>query len=165
MKSQKLSLWQRKAELRLGHVLASLRQFRSLKTLTPTRSEWRVEVLVVGQARMRTLNRQYRGKDYSTDILSFYTPDPLYRLGFLGELVICLPILQAQAKKLNHKDSIELDVLLVHGLLHLLRFDHEKSHTEALKMAHWELKCLKALGYEKSQLGLIDRVGSGKRRE
>ena len=163
MKSRNLSLWQNKAEKRLKRILSVMRSLRGLKTLTPA-AEWKVEILMVGQARMKTLNRQYRGKDYSTDVLSFYTPDPLYQLGFLGELVVCLPILQSQSKKLNHADRIELDVLIVHGILHLLHFDHEKSQKEAVMMAQWELKCLMALGYEKDQLGLIDRSGSGRRK-
>lgn len=163
MKSKNLSLWQKKAEQRLKRILSVMRSLSGLQALTPA-AEWKVEIWVVGQARMKTLNRQYRGKDASTDVLSFYTPDPLYHLGFLGELVVCLPVLQAQAKELNHRDLVELDVLIVHGVLHLLHFDHEKSQKEAVRMAQWELQCLMALGYEKDQLGLIDRVGSGRRK-
>ena len=162
MNSQNLTRWQKKAERRLVQIIALMKQTRGLRSLGP-KADWQVELLIVGHARMRTLNGKYRGKDYSTDVLSFYTPEPLFRLGFLGELVICLPVLQSQAKKLKHTDSTELDVLLVHGVLHLLGLDHEKSLDEAKLMAKWELKCLEALGYEKNHLGLIDRTGSGTR--
>jgi probable rRNA maturation factor len=163
MSRQNLARWQKIAERQLNKVLTVVKQNRGLRSIGP-KVDWKVELLIVGQVRMRNLNRQYRGKDYPTDVLSFYTPEPLFQLGFLGELVICLPVMESQAKKLKHSSSIELDVLLVHGLLHLLRLDHEKNSDEARVMAKWELKCLKSMGYEKYQLGLIDRAGSGKRK-
>jgi rRNA maturation RNase YbeY len=60
----------------------------------------------------------------------------------LGDLVICTPVVLKQAKAFNHSWKKEIDLLLVHGLLHLLHFDHEKGKKEALEMAKWEKKLL-----------------------
>lgn len=76
------------------------------------------------------LNRQFRKKKYATDILSFSPVEA----SSLGELVFCVPILkkQAQVHELTLKE--ETLYLLIHGLLHLLGYDHEQSKTKALAM-------------------------------
>ncbi len=71
---------------------------------------------------MRRLNREWRKKDKPTDVLSF----PSGERGFLGDLVIDVPYAARQARSRGHSLERELQILLVHGVLHLLGFDHEK---------------------------------------
>ncbi len=78
----------------------------------------------------RKLNKIYRKKNYATDILSFEGASPLE----LGELVICPQVLQKQAKEHDLSFKAELAYMLIHGVLHLLGYDHERSATEAKKM-------------------------------
>ena len=66
------------------------------------------------------------------------------REGQLGEVVICLPVLKRQARERGHSEVAELEILLVHGALHLLGFDHELGPKQAAAMARWEGKLLPA---------------------
>ncbi len=95
---------------------------------------------LVGAPEMIRLNRQYRKIAYPTDVLSFSVPEVFFRSGVLGELVICLPTARRQAKEQGHAVERELEVLLVHGMLHLLGFDHEQGEKEAKAMERWERK-------------------------
>ena len=70
---------------------------------------------------MRSLNRRYRRKDRSTDVLAF----PGGANGFLGDVVISVPYASRQARRRGEPASREIDRLLVHGLLHLCGYDHE----------------------------------------
>ncbi len=94
---------------------------------------------LVGKTRMRSLNRQYRGRDYPTDVLAFQ----MDQIGkqtpvFLGDVVICLPIAIAQASRFNNTPNQEVLRLLIHGTLHLLGYDHEHSPQEAKRMQRKE---------------------------
>lgn len=82
---------------------------------------------------MRRLNREWRGVDRPTDVLSFPSgPDPSRPLrplppgGFLGDLAISIPYAARQARRRGHSTAREVQILLAHGLLHLLGYDHEK---------------------------------------
>jgi probable rRNA maturation factor len=103
---------------------------------------WQAEVQLVSGPVMKKLNAQYRGKDYATDVLSFPAPAPFLKQGQLGELVICRSVLARQAREQGHSVSNELDVLLAHGLLHLLGWDHERSSREASAQARLEQRLL-----------------------
>ncbi|MGD9850472.1 MAG: rRNA maturation RNase YbeY [Nitrospirales bacterium] len=94
---------------------------------------------LVGQTRMRQLNRTYRNRDYATDVLAFPI-DPLKSQEeiFLGDVVICLPTAQAQAGTFGNTPDQELLRLLIHGILHLLGYDHERSPKEARRMQRKE---------------------------
>lgn len=83
-------------------------------------------VVLTGDARLRTLNRQYRGMDKPTDVLSFGDIDQLSESGnlYLGDVVISVPRARAQAVAGGHSLSAELQLLAVHGALHLLGHDH-----------------------------------------
>jgi probable rRNA maturation factor len=72
---------------------------------------------------MKRLNKLYRGKNYATDILSFEAPEE----GTLGELVLCLPTIRSQARRTGLGEKGELGYMLVHGVLHMLGYDHEKT--------------------------------------
>ena len=80
-----------------------------------------LSILLCGDARMRTLNREWQGLDLPTDVLSFPSGEP----GFLGDVVIDVPYAARQAKRRGHPVSREVRILLAHGLLHLLGYDHE----------------------------------------
>ena len=80
-----------------------------------------LSVLLCGDARMRGLNRAFRGLDRPTDVLSF----PSGEEGFLGDLVVSVPYAARQARRLGHDLDREVQVLLAHGVLHLLGYDHE----------------------------------------
>jgi probable rRNA maturation factor len=115
--------------------------------LAPARKSWVLSVRIVGLARSRSLNSHYRQKDKPTNVLSFSgagsVPDGRH---FLGELVICAPVVAreavAQAKSLESHWAH----MTVHGVLHLLGFDHERE-PEAAKMASKEIQILDRLGF------------------
>ncbi len=109
------------------------------------------------RSRMARINRQARGKNQPTDVLSFPAPKVFQKQGFLGELVICVPVLREQAREQGHSIAEELDILLVHGVLHLLGYDHERGPAAARKMAKMELKILSILSNQPSYTGLIQR--------
>jgi probable rRNA maturation factor len=82
-----------------------------------------VSVLFCADARMRTLNRRYRGKDKTTDVLAF--PAGPGSGGFLGDIVISVPYATREARRREDTRSREIDRLLLHGYLHLMGHDHE----------------------------------------
>jgi probable rRNA maturation factor len=106
-----------------------------------------VSVRVVGAARSRSLNARYRGKDRPTNVLSFggagAMPDGRF---FLGELVICAPIVAREARAQGKSAESHWAHLTVHGMLHLLGFDHERP-AEAAKMEAREVQILDQLGF------------------
>lgn len=96
-----------------------------------------ISVLLVGDRSMRTLNRRYRGKDRTTDVLSFPLRGGRFsrvQSGLLGDIVISVPAAARQAREMGETLRSEIDRLLVHGFLHLLGFDHERGGTAARRM-------------------------------
>ncbi len=89
----------------------------------------------------KKLNWQYRQKDYATDILSFESGDP----GSVGELVFCPEVLETQAKEHKQTFDQELGLMLVHGMLHLLGFDHEEGGEDEKKMMSLQDEVFKEL--------------------
>jgi probable rRNA maturation factor len=77
---------------------------------------------------MAALNRRWRRKDHSTDVLSF--PAGGGDRGFLGDIVISLPYATRQARRRGEAPAREIDRLLLHGYLHLLGYDHEADEGE-----------------------------------
>jgi probable rRNA maturation factor len=87
-----------------------------------------LSILLCGDRRMRTLNRTWRRKDRPTDVLSFPTfkeSSSPSSSSSLGDLVIDVPYAARQARRRGHPVSREVQILLAHGLLHLLGYDHE----------------------------------------
>jgi probable rRNA maturation factor len=126
---------------------ASLRQ-AAQATLDQQRLKRHVELTIVitGNAQLRSLNRAFREVDAPTDVLSFATdeqprPDTVY----LGDVVISYSKAREQAQAGGHPIEAELQLLVVHGVLHLLGHDH---YTEAEKNAMWKAQAavLKKLG-------------------
>jgi probable rRNA maturation factor len=119
-----------------------------LKKIAPASARGDVCVALVSDARMRALNRQFRGKDKVTDVLSF----PAETRGFLGDVVIAAGVAKKQAKVAGHSLNTEIRVLTLHGLLHLLGYDHSSDDG---KMARIEARLRKKAGLPE---GLIERA-------
>lgn len=95
-----------------------------------------ISIAFVNDCEIKKLNKQYRGKNKVTDVLSFIyqIPDTKYEIPLNGEIIICYPQAVRQAKGDSHSVKEEIKLLLVHGLLHLCGYDHEKSLREAERM-------------------------------
>ncbi|MBS0171720.1 MAG: rRNA maturation RNase YbeY [Nitrospira sp.] len=96
---------------------------------------------------MRRLNRTFRQRDTTTDVLAFATregPGPSSAL--LGDVVISLPQAVRQSQRHQRGVDHELVVLLIHGILHLCGYDHERSEQEASRMSRRERAVLRAVG-------------------
>ena len=103
-------------------------------------------ILFVGDQRMRGLNRRYRGKDRTTDVLAFPMRGvPHSSSHLLGDVVIAVPTAARQAKQGHRSLDEELTVLLVHGILHLCGYDHERSEKEARRMHRRERMILRSI--------------------
>ena len=125
---------------------------RWLESIAPARARGTVTVALVTDARVRALNRRYRGKDAPTDVLSFSAAEA----GQLGDVVIAAGVARRQARAAGHAFGTELRVLALHGLLHLLGYDHERDEG---RMARLERRLRRAGGLRE---GLIER-GPGSR--
>ena len=93
-----------------------------------------VTVLLTDNREMRRLNSRFRGKRQATDVLSF--PAPASSSGFAGDIAISVEIASQNARALGHATSREVEILLLHGILHLAGYDHENDRGEmAMKEA------------------------------
>ena len=128
---------------------------RWLATIAPARARGTVTVVLTGDAAMRSLNRDWRGVDRATDVLSFPADDDgprvRGRVRHLGDIVIATGVARRQALAAGHAYAIELKVLALHGLLHLLGYDHE---TDAGQMHRLERRLRRKGGLPS---GLIER--------
>ncbi len=118
-----------------------------LVKIAPATARGDLCVAIVSDRRMRALNRQFRGKDYATDVLSF----PAESRGFMGDIVIASGVAKKQAKAAGHSLKTEIRVLTLHGLLHLLGYDHDADDG---KMARAEARLRRKAGLPE---GLIER--------
>jgi probable rRNA maturation factor len=125
-----------------------------LRRAAPSRARGEVTVALVSDARMRALNQMYRGKDYATDVLSFPVGLELEASAerFLGDIVIATGVARRQARDLGHSLAVELRILSLHGLLHLLGYDHERDRG---RMRTLEQRLLRQSGVRN---GLIERA-------
>jgi probable rRNA maturation factor len=116
-----------------------------------------ISVLLVGPARSRQLNQRYRGKDAPTNVLSFPAPVatlkasrsvpslPVGSGDLLGDLVICPSVLRLEARAQHKRVRDHWAHLFVHGVLHLVGFDHERLG-DARRMERREIRILRGLG-------------------
>ncbi len=100
-------------------------------------------LVFLNASEMKKINRQFRNKNKPTDILSFSSPD----LQSLGELLLCVDVLKKQAKNQKHSLKSEISYMLIHGILHLLGYDHEVSPQEEKTMFNLQDNCFKELGF------------------
>jgi probable rRNA maturation factor len=102
---------------------------------------------LVSDEEIRSLNRQYRKIDRPTDVLSFVMNEPNYetKAVMLGDIIISVPTAKAQAAKYGHSLEREMLFLTVHGMLHLLEYDHQNKADEQIMFAKQE-EVLQKLG-------------------
>ena len=100
----------------------------------------------VGTAEGRALNRQYRNRDYATNVLTFVYDDAPANGPVTGDLVLCVPVLQREAREQHKTLRAHCVHLVVHGTLHLQGYDHENDR-DARVMEALETDLLAALGY------------------
>ncbi|WP_457640350.1 rRNA maturation RNase YbeY [Persephonella sp.] len=95
-----------------------------------------VSITLTDNNTIKELNREWRGKDKPTDVLSFPIDEkpPGYRYKLLGDVVISLPYAKRQAEEIGFSYQEEVTRLLVHGILHLIGYDHETSEKDAKVM-------------------------------
>jgi probable rRNA maturation factor len=105
-----------------------------------------ISVLLVDPVHSRRLNHRYRGRDHSTNVLSFpaapVTNQPAVSL---GDLVICPQVLNREAREQGKRREAHWTHLFVHGLLHLVGYDHEQE-SDAVRMERREIRVLRQLG-------------------
>ena len=136
---------------------STLRRFLA-EAQTAVRLKGEVSVLLTTDAAVRKLNRQFRGKNKPTDVLSF----PAEGIGaeaLAGDLAISIDTARRQAAEQDHALACELKILILHGLLHLAGYDHESDDG---KMARRERRLRAALGLP---AGLIERAATRKDRK
>lgn len=85
-----------------------------------------ITLVFLSTPEMKKINKNFRGKNKPTDVLSFESMEE----DVLGELLFCFDVLKKQAKQQRHSDSHEFSYMLIHGILHLLGYDHELSKKE-----------------------------------
>ena len=116
--------------------------------LTVRRKAWQVNVVLFGEKSARALNRDFRGKDYATNVLSFpfdAAPAPSAGPPLLGDVVICPAIVEREAAEQGKPLRDHYAHLTIHGVLHLLGYDHETDR-DAERMERLERRLLAALG-------------------
>lgn len=124
---------------RASHIPTDARLRRWARATLPAAT---VTLRFVAEAEGRRLNREFRGKDYATNVLTFvYGASPL-----VGDVVICAPVVAREARAQKKVVDAHYAHLLVHGLLHLQGHDHEEE-APAARMERRERAILRTLGY------------------
>lgn len=101
-----------------------------------------INIQLLGVRGARALNRRFRGRDYATNVLSFgYEPMPNERTGLLGDIVICPAVVMREAAEQGKPLREHYAHLTIHGVLHLLGYDHERE-ADAVRMERLERKLL-----------------------
>jgi len=148
----------------LGRRIADRGLARWLSGVLPVRLRGEVAIALVSDAHIRKLNRQYRGKDAVTDVLSFDPGDEGFAgprtadrgSRMFGDIVIATGVATRQAREMGHAYGTELRVLALHGFLHLLGYDHDAPDDQG-RMARAEARLRRRGGLS---AGLIARAGA-----
>lgn len=120
----------------LALVVSALQKKRlRLKSKLVTNEE--IVFVFLTPLKMQKINSQFRGKNKPTDVLSFASEDPTA----IGELLFCTAVLKKQAKEQKHSADHELAYMMIHGILHLLGYDHEISTEEEKVMLKIQDDC------------------------
>jgi probable rRNA maturation factor len=129
---------------------------RWLARVAPARARGEVTIALVTDGRIRQLNRQFRRKDTPTDVLSF--PGTTNSGTYLGDIAIAKGVARRQARDAGHSCETELRVLALHGLLHLLGYDHHRAADRG-RMARAEARLRRKGGLK---AGLIERAATAR---
>ena len=134
-------------ELKTPMISARLVEHAARATLMNRSADGDLTVVLTDDARLQELNRAYRGSDAPTDVLSFPATetDPETGALYLGDLLISVPRADAQAKSAGHPLEYEVQLLVVHGVLHLLGYDHATAEEKA-RMWNAQAEVLERLG-------------------
>ena len=120
---------------KIAHTTISYIPKSILKKYLSPRTNWTINVAIVGTVRMKKTNYQFRKKNRTTDVLSFSNIESFNPVSNqIGEVILCWPVLKKQAVEYGGTIDEEITRLLVHGILHLFGYDHEKNKQEELKM-------------------------------
>jgi len=111
-----------------------------------------LNVLITSSAALRALNREFRGKNSATDVLSFPSASSGKKEVFAGEIAVSADIAAQNAARLGHSPAAEVKILALHGILHLAGFDHERDNGQ---MARKEIALRRLL---KLPVALIERT-------
>lgn len=106
------------------------KEFLKRRLMTKAQAQRELTIVFLDPKEAKKTNQQFRGKDYATDVLSFESLSPEH----FGDLVLCPQVLQKQAQEHGLVYQEELGYMLLHGILHLLGYDHETSPQDAEKM-------------------------------
>jgi rRNA maturation RNase YbeY len=119
----------------------------ALKILAMVKQEQaELSVALIANAEIQQLNATYRHKDYATDVLSFPAGDGLPgEVRILGDVIISVDKAKEQAEERGRSLDEEMATLLIHGIVHLLGYDHERSTEDARIMGRLEKKIQRAL--------------------
>jgi len=113
-----------------------------------TETPWALTIRFGGEEEGQALNRDFRHKDYPTNVLSFVSDEnePGAEVWYVGDIFICTPVLEREAKEDDKPLAQHLQHLVVHGLLHLVGYDHELGDAEAERMENLERVILADMG-------------------
>lgn len=115
--------------------------------LRNTMNQAELTIRIVDEAESQTLNSSYRGKDKPTNVLSFpFEAPPEIDIPLLGDLIICAPVVELEAKQQNKSLQAHWAHMVVHGCLHLLGYDHIQD-AEAEEMESLETQLVESLGF------------------
>jgi|GEM_PF-1612152 len=109
---------------------------------------WVLTIRLGDEEEGRLMNRDFRHKDYATNVLSFPNDEqePDASDWYVGDIFICVPVLQKEAVEMGKSVEAHLQHLVVHGLLHLVGYDHELGEKEAAAMEAMEIAILEDMG-------------------
>lgn len=135
-------------------VPAALIEDAAVRTLTHEAVAGDLTILLTDDAQVHELNRQYLGIDAPTDVLSFPAgeADPDTGVTYLGDVIISVPQAGAQALAAGHALEAEIQLLVVHGVLHLLGHDHAQTEAKG-RMWAAQAEVLNQLGLSKLVIG------------
>ena len=164
-----LGEWEKKGQRWISRILKGLQTVPASQKALERLGEgpFSVELLCVQRGKSRQINFEHRGVDRETDVLSFPVPSRFaHPVMTLGSLVVCVPVMREQARVRKLDPEMEFVLLLVHGILHLLGWDHEQDVRELREMAAVETAVLERVvpkGWVRETqgrclLGLIERV-------
>jgi len=108
-----------------------------------------IALRIVDEAESKSLNREYRGKDYATNVLTFCLSEEPH---LIGDIVLCAPVVMREAQEQNKTPEAHFAHLTVHGVLHLHNYDHE-TEAQAELMETLETQIVTKLGYADPYLG------------
>lgn len=155
---------QKDVKIPTGLRLLVRRTCNAILTLEQFQGPAEISVSFVNDEQIQELNLKYRGKDISTDVLSFplgvdgnYETNPATGAMMLGDIIISMQHAVVQAKNYGHSLQREVGFLTAHSMLHLLGYDHENGGLEAVKMREKEEAALNMLGLPRDASYVDDR--------